>query len=743
MNRRRFLIGAGAAGAASFIGFGRLGAVGAASSAGGLYAPTVWYVIDRAGIVTVHVTKAEVGQHIGTAFAMMIAEELEADWRDIRLDYPDPRREYGILVTAGSWSVANNFDDMRRYGAAGRIALLEAAAKRWGVPVAECRAQAGRVVRGDGESVSYGELVASGAVSRVFEDDDLGAIVLKPASDWRLIGSSPPALDIPAKVTGAALYAIDLAVPGMLIGKIVRPPVRVGATLRAIDDSAAKAMRGYRGYVEAASTIVLLADDFPAAKRAEKSLKIEWDKGPNQAVSDADLLARARALTADPAQGSTFWHLGDAASAMALAERRFAAEYTTAAVAHAALEPASALAFRDGERWHVFAGSAFQTHAIAAVASALDVDNDQVSLHQTYLGDPTGNRVEVDILVAAALASKAAGRPVKLIHDREDEMRFDFPRPLAYQKLEVGLDRAGRIMGFRHDLCSAWPLARALPIALRPGVDPNVKLDWTAVVGADSWYDFENYSVRLIQNDLAQRAAPAGFLRGAASGWAIWALESFIDEIAEFTGVDAVNLRLQLLDGKGPNAGPSGGASRLAAVIERAVERSEYRRKRKETSGIGLAASAAPTRDNPSWTACVAEVSAAAETGRFSVEKLTIVTDVGTAVHRDGTYAQVESAALFGLSVALFEAIPLRGGDFQATNFDDYHMLRYGEVPPLDIEVISGGQHPTGAGEPAMSVVAPAIGNAIFHAVGARVRDLPITPEKVLAALKTRTGGTK
>ncbi len=750
MDRRRFLIGSAASGIGLFAGYLVPGGV-TASAAAARYAPAIWYAIDGAGLVTVHTMKAEVGQHIGTAFAMMIAEELAVDWHDMRIDYPDPRREFGILVTAGSWSVALNYDDMRRFGAAGRIALIDAGAKRLGVPPAECRAAGGWVIHpASGKRVGYGALVAAGAVDRVFDEADLGGIALKPDRALTLIGTSPPALDIPAKVAGTARFGADGFVPGMLYVKIARPPLRAGCTPRAVDDTAARTVAGYRRFVSVKDPssdnghyVMALAETYPAALAAAKALRIDWDTSKSLAVGDDDLLAHAKALVADNKKGTPWWIIGDAKKAIADAAVTVSAEYITAQVAHAGIEPMSALALRDGDRWHVFAGSAFQTHAVAAVADALDTDSGAVALHQAYVGDPSGRGVETDALVACALAAKAAGRPVKLIFDRDEAMRFDFPRPLTYQRLSAALDRGGRVTALWHDICSAWPLARALPIAMQPGADKHTKVDWSVLTGTDSWYSPPNYYVRAVRNELAERVAPAGFFRGNGTGFAFWALESFIDQLAHRTGQDEIALRLQWLDGSGPNGGgppnSEGGARRLASVIAKIVELTGYaarRRAKKHDRGIGLAASSAPDRRQPSWTACVAEVAVDRGSGTVTVEKLTIVSDVGTAVHRDGVLAQIESAALTGLSVALHERATFADGAFAEGNFDAYRILRFGDVPELDIHIVAGGQHPTGAGEPAMSVVAPAVANAIFNAVGARVRDLPITPKKVLAALK-------
>jgi CO/xanthine dehydrogenase Mo-binding subunit len=311
---------------------------------------------------------------------------------------------------------------------------------------------------------------------------------------------------------------------------------------------------------------------------------------------------------------------------------------------------------------------------------------------------------------------------------------MDFSRPLTYQKLKAGLDQNGKFVALNHDAVSAWPTKRwGIPEFLSPSVDKKGALDAFAVNGSDFFYTVPNHTVRAILNEMAQQATPSGQLRSVAPGWTFWAVESMVDELAHAAGKDPAQFRIDMLDGAGDN---DGGAQRLRNTLLAAMGLAGYGTKKlPKGEGMGIACVSSQERKTASWTACVAHV-AVAPSGEIKVKKLTVATDVGTAVNPDGIRAQVEGGALWGLSLALYEKATMKDGGIEQSNFDTYTPLRMSQVPEVAVNVIANGDKPTGVGEPAVTVVAPAIGNAIFNACGARVRALPITAEAVKAAMK-------
>ncbi len=748
LKRRSFLIGASATGLAfgyaAMQGFSGVSEALAANSFG----PTAWYSIAPDGKITVMVGKAEMGQHVSSAMAQIVAEELEADWRMMNIALPDNDPKYndpvlGALITGGSWSVRMNFDAMSRAGAAGRITLIEAGAGMMGVPPGECRASNSQVIHTKtGKKVSYGKIVAEGKASKVWTVDELKAIKLKTPDQYCLIGQSVPQLDIPAKTTGTARYGIDAMVPGMLYGKPVVPPVRYGATVKSVDESDAKKVEGFVKAVTlddktttTSGWVVAVASTYEDAKKAAQALKITYDNGPYAKVSDQTLIDEAKKLQADNVSGQLFVNSGDPAAAIGSAAKVLEAEYLTSINIHAPLEPMNALAYEKDGIWHVHTGNQFASRTGGIAAGALGVDPKKVVLHQYFIGGGFGRRLDADMVVPAVLAAKAVGKPVKVIYAREDDMAMDFTRPLTYQKVKAGLDADGKLVGLQHDVVCAWPTARwGIPEFLTPSVDKKGPLDSFTVNGADFWYTVPNHKVRAILNELAQKATPSGQLRSVAPGWTFWAVESMLDELAHTAGKDPVDFRLAMLDGAGGNAV---GAKKLANALRTAVGRSGYGAAAlPKNSGIGVACVSAQERATATWTACAAQVEVNPSTGAFKVNKLTLAMDLGTVVNPDGVKAQIEGSMLWGMSLALFEKAPLQNGALQVSNFDGYTPMRMSQMPDLDISIISSNDPASGCGEPGVTVIAPAIANAIFNACGARVRSLPITADAVKAAMK-------
>ncbi|MBV9979225.1 molybdopterin cofactor-binding domain-containing protein [Bradyrhizobium sp.] len=748
LSRRSFLVGTAATGLV--LGYSAIPGAGealAATAAASNFEPSVWYAIAPDGIVTVTCGKADMGQHIASTMAQIVCEELGANWKDMRVQLAsnDPKFNDPVLgaqITGGSWSTMMNFEAMSRAGAAGRIALTEAAAGAMGVPANELVVRDSVISHPKSKrSMTFAQIVKSGKATKTFTPDELKSITLKTPDQYTLIGVSVPQLDIPDKTRGAAKYGIDVMLPGMVYGKVVTPPVRYGATVKSVDDIEAKKVPGFIKAVtlddKTATTtgwVVAVANTYAQARKAADALKISYDGGPNAKLSSQSLLDEAKRLQAQDDSGQYFVKDGDPSAALGSAAKVVEAEYTTNINIHAPLEPMNATAEFKGDILHVYSGNQFATRSGAIAAGAAGIDPKYVVMHQMWLGGGFGRRLDADMMVPAVQAAKAVGKPVKVIYSRENDMTMDFSRPLTYQKIKAGLDGDGKLIAMSHDVVSAWPTARwGIPDFLTPSVDKKGPLDSFTVNGADFFYTVPNHYVRAIKNEMAHNATPSGQLRSVAPGWTFWAVESMIDELAHQAGKDPAQFRIELLDGKGDN---TGGAQRLRNTLLAAMGLAGYGTKElPKGEGMGVACVSSQERKTASWTACVAHV-AVDSSGGVKVKKLTVATDVGTQVHPDNIRAQVEGAALWGLSLAMYEKATLANGGIEQTNFDSYTPLRMSQMPEVAVAVIANGEHATGVGEPAVTVVAPAIGNAVFNACGARVRELPITAEAVKAAMK-------
>jgi CO/xanthine dehydrogenase Mo-binding subunit len=405
---------------------------------------------------------------------------------------------------------------------------------------------------------------------------------------------------------------------------------------------------------------------------------------------------------------------------------------------HFQLEPINALAFEKDGVFEIHTGNQWQSLALPWLAKALGRSQDKIVMVTYLIGGGFGRRLDGDYAVPAALAAKAVGKPVKMVCTRPDDMRFDCPRSPSVQVVRMAFAEGGRVTAMDHHAAAGWPTAVMAP-SFMPKDAHGVPFDLFAIHGADHWYTVGAQRLRALRNDLADRSFRPGYLRSVGSGWVNWALESFMDEAAHAAGVDPVAFRLRLLDGTGRNAGSSpnavGGARRQAAVLARVAHKAGWGSATPKDVGLGVATTFGQERDMPTWVACVARVRVDRTSGRVTVEKLTLVVDAGTIIHPDSAEAQVEGGALWGLSMALHEGSEFVQGQPKDTNLDTYTPLRMGDVPELEIGFLPSTQTPVGLGEPATTAVAPAIGNAIFAASGARVRHLPIRPEAVRQAL--------
>jgi len=680
------------------------------------FEPNAWLTIAPDGAITVHSAKAEMGQGIATALAQIVAEELEADWQDVHVDFPINDPKYGRMSTNGSLSVHLSFDALSRAGAAARIMLIDAAARHWKVDAAECIAERG-VVRHPptGRSISYGELVARVPITRTLSPDELKAIKLKKPSEYTLIGRWIPRLDIPEKVAGRAKFGIDVFLPGMAYAKVAYPPTREGGRHVAVDDTAAKQVAGHVKTIVTDDLVAVVADSYEAAVQARDALRVTWDLGPYANVTMASIFQEyERKARQEP--GDVWVKTGDPEAGMAQAVRTHTATYTTDFVDQAPLEPMNCVARYENGVYDLFTGTQSQTRAVQELSKKLGVDPAKIRIHQQYLGGGFGRRLEWDILFEAGLIAREAGRPIKLIRSREEDFARGFPRSATLQVLKGGLDAGGKIVAWEHTIVGAWHGA---------GFVDEKGRTVSAFVGSDHVYGIPNQLVRPIRGE---HGIPVGAYRSVGPGYTLFAVETFLDELAHLTKVDPLQMRLSML-GRHP---------RFANVIRLAAARSGWGTPLPPNVGRGLAcvkfALLRPVL--PTWLSAVVQARVDPGSGEVAVEKITCAVDCGIVVNPDGVRAQIEGGLLFGLSTALKESGTVTNGAFDQKNFEDYQILRMDEVPEVEIHVVDSTEPPTGIGEPPVTVVAPALGNAIFSATGARVRNVPFLPERVSKALK-------
>jgi isoquinoline 1-oxidoreductase beta subunit len=676
------------------------------------FAPNAFLRVGHDGSVTVIVNKSEMGQGVYTALPMIVAEQLACDWKQVRVEASPVAAVYnhtvfGSMVTGGSTSVRTEWDRLAHAGAAAREMLVRAAAGIWKAEPTVCRAENGRVVHTDGRRLSYGEL--AGPAARLPVPDK---VRLKDPADYTLIGRPIHRLDSPAKVNGTAVFGIDKRLDGMRVALIARPPV-FGATLKTVDDTKARAVEGVREVVTVPAGVAVVADGFWPALQGRRALKLGWDEGPGAAISSADLRRRYAALARKP--GVPARREGDALAALAKATRTLQAEYELPFLAHAPMEPLNCCVDLRADGCDIWTGSQMQTGDRDAAARVAGLPPEKVRLHTTFLGGGFGRRANpaADFVTEAVQVAKALGRPVKVIRTREDDMRAGFYRPMSYHRIAAGLDAARWISAWRHTIvCQSIMAGTAFAGMIKNGIDP------TSVEGAaDTPYAFPNLLVDLHSPELP---VPVQWWRSVGHSYTAFVVESFLDEAARAAGQDPVALRRKLLAGHPRHRG----------VLDLAAQKAGWGTPLPPERGRGVAVH----KSFGSYVAQVAEVSVN-PAGDVRVHRVVCAVDCGRLVNPDIIAAQMESAIVFGLSAALYDAITLKNGRVEQGNFDDYPLLAIDETPQVEVHIIPSTEAPGGIGEPGVPPVAPAVANAVFAVTGARVRTLPMTRANVMAAM--------
>ncbi|MDH3527211.1 MAG: xanthine dehydrogenase family protein molybdopterin-binding subunit [Gammaproteobacteria bacterium] len=685
------------------------GKAGGAVVAESHFAPNAFVRIGADDRVTVIIKHLEMGQGTYTGLATLVAEELDAAWSQIEVEgAPADANTYNNLFwgklqgTGGSTAIANSYEQMRNAGAAARHMLVAAAARQWQVPAADIDVQDG-VLRhaASGRQATFGTLAELAAQEAVPE-----TVFLKDPEEFRLIGTRVPRKDSRAKVNGSALFTQDVQLPGMLTALVVHPP-RFGARLKDFDASKAKQVPGVVEVVGIPAGVAVLANDFWSAKKGRDALQVEWDETDAFMLGSAELVAQYRALADTP--GSSVRNDGDAGSALQSARQTLQTTLAFPYLAHAALEPMNCVMQRTPDGVEVWNGEQYQTPDQQAVAGVFGIAPEQVKINMLYAGGSFGRRANPhsDYLVETATIVKAIGgrAPVKLVRTREDDMRAGYYRPLYVHKIEAGLDAAGNPVAWHHRIVGQSIAAdTAFEGALiKDGVDV------TSVEGVSNLpYAIPNINVELHS---PVHPVPVQWWRSVGSTHTAFAVETFIDRLAAAAGRDPVVFRRALL-----KAHP-----RHLGVMELAADKAGWGSPLAPARGRGIAVH----ESFNSYVAQVAEVTVHADK-TFSVDRVVIAVDCGIAVNPDVVRAQMEGGMAFGLAAALNSELTLEQGRVVQSNFHDYRVLRIDEMPEVEVHIVTSTQPPTGVGEPATPVIAPAVANALSAATGQWFDRLPL-----------------
>lgn len=720
LSRRQFLRNSALAGGGLILGVHLLSSVSRGADAipatspsnATTFNPNAFVRVGSDDTVTVIVNHSEMGQGTYTSVAMIIADEMDADWSKVRAESApvDPAYNhpiFGIQMTGGSTSTWTEFDRLRKAGAAARMMLVSAAAATWSVDASTCRAEKGEVIHdASGKRARYGELVPKAADLKPPQD-----VPLKDRKDFKIIGKATKRIDTAEKTNGTGIFGIDVNLPGMLVALVARPPV-FGGKVKSFNADKAKAIAGVKQVMQIDRGIAVVADGFWPAKKGREALEIVWDDGPLANLDSKTQGEEYAKLASQP--GKIARKEGDAAGAMGSVAQKFDAVYELPYLAHAPMEPINCVADVREDSCEIYTGTQFQTVDRNTAAAVLGMKPEKVKLHTTLLGGGFGRRAVPDshFVVEAVQISKAVKAPVKVIWTREDDTRGGFYRPRAYHTISAALDKNNQPLAWQHRIvCQSFVVGTPFESAvIKDGVDE------TAVEGGkDIPYAIPNIAVDW---QMAPSGVPTLWLRSVGHSHNAFVVETFIDELAHAAGRDPFEFRRGLL----------GAHPRHKRVLETVAEKSGWGSPLPAGRGRGIA-----LHDSfGSYLAHVAEVSVS-KAGRIHVHKVHVAIDSGPIVNPEIIRAQMEGATIFGMTAALYGEISFENGRVKQSNFHDYPMVRMLEAPQVEVHIVPSEDKMGGVGEPGVPPVAPAIANAIFAVTGKRVRRLPMNPADLVA----------
>ncbi len=684
------------------------------------FKPNVWIEITPKDEIILTVPNSEMGQGNHTAFAQILADELEADWRKVKVRQAEAGDAYkspllGAQITVASASVRGFFEPLRVAGATARVMLIKAAAAKWQVPEGECEADTGKVIHKlTKRSTSYASLTKEAANIPIPKDPPL-----KRPEQFKYIGKSMERLDIPAKVEGKAIFGMDFKVPNMLYAVIARPPV-YGAKLVSFDATEAEKVKGVQKVVKLQDLVAVCANDVYSALKGRDALKVTWGEGTHPNMDD-EFIER-HFMEGLEKKGAVAKNVGNVKEALGKAKTRYEAVYFVPFVAHALMEPINCTAHVTQERCEVWAPTQSQTISQVVASKVSGLPPEKVHIHTTYLGCGLGRRANADFVAEAVMVSKAVGRPVKVFWTREEDIKYDFFRGATAQKITVGLDENGQVIGWDHKVSCSSILKFLNPAGIKDGVDlyslwgivdaPN------APTLNNTPYEFPNFYVEQYLSDLP---IPVWPWRSVQNGPNAFIVESFLDEVANLLKKDPIEFRFHLLKNN----------PRARRVLEVVREKSGWDKPLKEGRGRGVAFHSC----FGSYVAHVAEVSVDEKTGVIKVHRVVSAVDCGLAVNPRNIVAQIEGAIVMGLSTTLKEKVSFSKGGVKSSNLDDYPLIRMSEVPDIEVHIVESKDKLGGIGEPGIPPTAPAVANAFFNLTKVRIRRIPLDPSTVKKAL--------